>query len=143
LEQFGDGLLSVIEGYRQTGEEQDASAAPPDDPDESSTQATHYWTWRLFEAGFSLDECVAIRNIDQETVLEHAVRAAGDGLHLDPRWCVSEETIEEIEASVEALNRNEIESVVPSLSERFGAPEVRLYLACRAVSEAGRSSDAH
>ena len=143
LEQFGDGLLSVIEGYRQAGEEQDAPAAAPDDPDGSSTEAAHYWTWRLFDAGFSLDECMAIRNIDRETVWEHAVAAAEDGLRLDPRRFFAEETLKEMEASVGEVNREEIELAVPRLLRQFGAREARLYLACRAVAEDGRPSDAH
>ena len=143
LEQFGDELLSVIEGCRQTGQEHDAVAVGPDDLYGRSTEAAHYWTWRLFEAGFSLDECMAVRNIDRETVLEHAVRAAEEGLRMDPRRCVSPEALEEIDASVNAVNRDEIESIVPRLSERFGAREVRLYLACRAVREDGRPNDAH
>ena len=34
-----------------------------------------YWTWRLLAAGFSLDECAAIRGLSRETVQEHAERA--------------------------------------------------------------------
>ena len=31
-----------------------------------------YWTQRLLQAGFSVDECAAIRGLSRETVLEHA-----------------------------------------------------------------------
>jgi ATP-dependent DNA helicase RecQ len=46
-------------------------------------QPPHYWTWRLLQAGFSLDECAAIRGLSREIVQEHAERAKeefeGDG----------------------------------------------------------------
>ena len=36
----------------------------------------HYWTWRLLQAGFSIDDCAAIRGLARETVLGHAQLAA-------------------------------------------------------------------
>ncbi len=38
----------------------------------------HYWTWRLLSAGFTVEECAAIRGLSRETVLEHAQRAERD-----------------------------------------------------------------
>jgi ATP-dependent DNA helicase RecQ len=33
---------------------------------------SHYWTQRLLAAGFTVDECAAIRGLTREVVLEHA-----------------------------------------------------------------------
>ena len=38
----------------------------------SSPPPSHYWTRRLLSAGFSVDECMAIRGLSREAVLEHA-----------------------------------------------------------------------
>ena len=40
-------------------------ASPPRHP-------SHYWTQRLLSAGFTVDECAAIRGSPREVVLEHA-----------------------------------------------------------------------
>ena len=42
---------------------------------QQSSFASHYWTQRLLSAGFSVDECAAIRGLSVEVVLEHARRA--------------------------------------------------------------------
>jgi superfamily II DNA helicase RecQ len=36
---------------------------------------SHYWTWRLLSAGFSVEECASIRGLSCETILEHARQA--------------------------------------------------------------------
>jgi ATP-dependent DNA helicase RecQ len=41
-------------------------------PSSLISHPSHYWTQRLLQAGFSVDECAAIRGISRETVLEHA-----------------------------------------------------------------------
>jgi ATP-dependent DNA helicase RecQ len=158
LEQFGDGLLSVIEDLKHTGAGRDPVAAgtgeavlpgavrqePPGaekrkaDPDKWNSRPAHYWTWRLFDAGFTSDECMAIRNIDRQTLLEHAVRAAEDGRPVALRWCLSEETLEALMATVGSADSDDLESVILRMSDRIGAPEARLFLACRAASEDGR-----
>lgn len=39
----------------------------------------YVWTWRVLDAGFSLEECCAIRKLSSDTVLEHALQALEDG----------------------------------------------------------------
>lgn len=41
-------------------------------PSPSDVPPSHYWTQRLLQAGFSLEECAAIRGISRETILEHS-----------------------------------------------------------------------
>ena len=172
LEQFGDGLLSVLAGHRQasagrepvaaasadeilpgTVQRESLSTAPlegrhvegetariaerGDDPAERNAQPEHYWTWRLFDAGFSAEECMAIRNISRRTLLEHAVQAAEEGRPVAPRWCLSEETLAAVEAAVGSANPDDLASVMLLMPNRVGTQEVRLFLASRAVSEDG------
>ena len=42
----------------------------------SPAHPSHYWTQRLMAAGFSLEECAAIRGLTREVVFEHAKLAA-------------------------------------------------------------------
>jgi len=44
----------------------------------STSHPPHYWTWRLLSAGFTVEECVAIRGLSREVVLEHAQQAEHD-----------------------------------------------------------------
>ena len=48
-----------------------------------------YWTWRLLADGYSADHCAAIRRLTPDQVLDHAVQAAEDGLHVDCRWLLT------------------------------------------------------
>ncbi|MEN6449522.1 MAG: RecQ family ATP-dependent DNA helicase [Thermoguttaceae bacterium] len=40
---------------------------------------SHYWTRRLLAAGFSIDECAAIRGLPRAVILDHVANAAIDG----------------------------------------------------------------
>ena len=40
---------------------------------EPATLPDHYWTGRLLSAGFSIDDCLAIRSLDRITLLQHAL----------------------------------------------------------------------
>ncbi len=39
---------------------------------------SHYWTLRLLAAGFTVDECAAIRGLDRQVIIEHAKRGEQD-----------------------------------------------------------------
>ncbi len=47
--------------------------APPSSP--LSVHPSHYWTRRLLSAGFTIDECMVIRGLSRETILEQARHA--------------------------------------------------------------------
>ena len=49
----------------------------------------HHWTWHLLARGFSVEDCLAIRQIDSETFYDHLLRAAKEGLPVNPHWLVS------------------------------------------------------
>ena len=70
------GLAACVERDRepkaQTNGGEGSDEERSNDTGEPSVAPPHYWTKRLLQAGFSVDECVAIRGIDRKTVLEHA-----------------------------------------------------------------------
>jgi hypothetical protein len=40
-------------------------------PRSVAAKPSAYWTQRLIQAGFTIDECVAIRRLSREEILEH------------------------------------------------------------------------
>ncbi|MEI8375554.1 MAG: ATP-dependent DNA helicase RecQ [Planctomycetota bacterium] len=49
---------------------------------------SYYWTWRLLSQGFSAEECLTIRGITRETLLDHVFQAEGNGLEAIVRQTV-------------------------------------------------------
>jgi ATP-dependent DNA helicase RecQ len=87
-ERYGKTLLEILdessEQRQMQGDELPADPSSPV-PHPSIPQPFHYWTWRLLQAGFSIDDCAAIRGIARETVLEHARLAAEQNQGDSPR----------------------------------------------------------
>ena len=55
---------------------------------------SHYWTWHVLSTGFSVAECMAIRGLEREVVLDHALRAVDAGWPVDPGWFLSPESLQ-------------------------------------------------
>ena len=47
-------------------------------PPPAAAQPAHYWTRRLLAAGFSVEECAAIRRLPRDVILDHARRGEYD-----------------------------------------------------------------
>jgi ATP-dependent DNA helicase RecQ len=54
-------------------------------PREIDFDSSYYWTWRVLSRGFSVDECISIRQLSREEVLADITAATAVGLVLDPR----------------------------------------------------------
>jgi ATP-dependent DNA helicase RecQ len=98
-ERFGISLLEIIataaeqddrtEAYtkkKERGHDEEAADQQGDDAQHSSpavrpsssapiSHPSHYWSWRLLSAGFSVEDCASIRGLSCETILEHARQA--------------------------------------------------------------------
>ncbi len=61
---------------------------------------TYYWTWRLLSAGFTADECMAIRSLTAATVFEHAIQAADAGLAVKADWFLRAEVIAQLQNAI-------------------------------------------
>lgn len=84
IARYGGALLAILGrqadgGPLQTSSEdrEPAEFVPYDSevadvPDSLEPPPSSYWTRRLLSAGFTVDECMAIRGLPRETVLEHA-----------------------------------------------------------------------
>jgi ATP-dependent DNA helicase RecQ len=84
VERYGKTLLEIVgdverrgEGREERGEENEDGGRrteEPAEPDSSGLVPSFYWTHRLLQAGFSVEECAAIRGLDREVILEHEQR---------------------------------------------------------------------
>ena len=89
LRAFASPRPSVREPSRSDPSASPASAPTgsspiPADPDVLAEtmidgQPNYYWTWLLLARGFDVAQCAAIRRLSADTILAHAVAAAGAG----------------------------------------------------------------
>jgi ATP-dependent DNA helicase RecQ len=92
---------------------------------------SYYWTWRLLSQGFPADECLAIRGIARETLLDHVFQAAENGLEVRSTWCLSAETIAALDAVVGDDRPRQIRPLLAQLPPGTRYEEVQIYLKCR------------
>ncbi|MBN2475709.1 MAG: RecQ family ATP-dependent DNA helicase [Pirellulales bacterium] len=94
-------------------------------------QPSHYWTWRLLAAGFTVEQCAAIRGIEHEAVLDHALQAVESGWEVRPEWCLRRELLSALETSIGGNHPEQIRPLLDQLPPGARYEEVQLYLRCR------------
>ncbi len=92
---------------------------------------SHYWTWRLLSAGFSAEECAAIRGLEPDVVLDHALQAADNGLQVRAAWCLTPELLSALESVVGDGQPEQIRPLLARLPEGTRYEQVVLFLKCR------------
>jgi ATP-dependent DNA helicase RecQ len=95
-------------------------------------QPPHYWTWRLLAAGFSMAECMAIRGLSRQAVLDQAIRAVESGWRVRPEWCLAAEQLAAMESIVGRTRPQQIRPLLAQLPPGTLYEEVQFYLKCRA-----------
>jgi ATP-dependent DNA helicase RecQ len=91
----------------------------------------YYWTWRLLSHGFKADECLAIRGITRETLLDHLSQAAENAMKIDLAWCLPTETVAALDVLVRGNVPKQIRPLLAQLPPGTRYEEVQLYLKCR------------
>jgi hypothetical protein len=94
-------------------------------------QPDHYWTWRLFAAGFSAGECAVIRGVGRNVIVGHALRALEDGLPVRCESCLSHELIGELDNVQWPPEPGRVRLILPNLPPGTTYDEVQLFLNCR------------
>jgi ATP-dependent DNA helicase RecQ len=92
---------------------------------------SYYWTWRLLSQGFPAEECLAIRGITRETLLDHVFQAAENGLKIRSAWYLSADTITTLDALVGDHPPTQIRPLLAQLPAGTRYEEVQIYLKCR------------
>ena len=88
--------------------------------------------------GFSAEECLAIRGITREMLLDHVFQAAENGLEVRLSWCLSAETIAALDTVIGDNRPKQIRPLLAQLPPGTRYEEVQIYLKCRD----GRSENA-
>jgi ATP-dependent DNA helicase RecQ len=91
----------------------------------------HYWTWRLLSAGFSVEECEAIREIGRDVILDHLLRAVEEGWPVRAEWCLSAELLEALRRTGGLEEPVQVRSLLSRLPSGTRYEEVQLFLKCR------------
>ena len=97
-------------------------------------QPAHYWTWRLLEAGFAIDECAAIRGLSEEVVADHALRAADAGWEVAAEWLLSPRLIARLDQVIGDAEPSRIRPLLAQLPNGTRYEQVLFYLKCRQQS---------
>ena len=95
-------------------------------------QASHYWTWRLLTAGFTVEECMAVRGCERDVVLDHALRAAEAGWQVEMSWLLSADAIDRLN---QVIGPEPPTRIRPLLGKLPGVryEEVQFFLKCRSA----------
>jgi ATP-dependent DNA helicase RecQ len=97
----------------------------------SAPRPSHYWTWRLLQAGFTVSDCEAIRGLDREVVLDHALRAIESGWPVDVLWFLRAEQVQSLDEVIGSAEPSRIRPLLSKLPASVRYEDVQLYLKCR------------
>lgn len=101
-------------------------------PGDGEAKPTHYWTWLLLHDGYTLAECMAIRSLDRELILDHALRAIDAGWPVDAGWFLSAEQVATFAQVIGPNPPARIRPLLEQLPRGTRYEDVQLYLKCRA-----------
>jgi ATP-dependent DNA helicase RecQ len=112
------------------GESPAALARPSTSNAPAMSRPPHYWTWLLLSRGFEAEECLAIRAITRETLLDHVLQAAENGLEVRLDWCLSPEMIAALDEVIGDKRPQQIRPLLAQLPPGTRYEEVQLYVKC-------------
>lgn len=114
------------------------------DRDEPLTrpQPSYYWTWRLLDAGFGVRDCAEIRGISEDTLLDHLLNAAEQGLVVDARWVLNADELRMLEATFRDDPTVRVRQVLERLPAGFRYQQIQLYRLLHANGGPTRAPDA-
>ncbi|MBC8354058.1 MAG: RecQ family ATP-dependent DNA helicase [Planctomycetes bacterium] len=96
----------------------------------TSPKPSHYWTWRLFADRYTLKDCLAIRGVDEETLVSHLSRSVDEGLDVQPRWFLTDEQLAAVEPLADLAPSERLRAIVADLPDNVRYEHVALYLKC-------------
>jgi hypothetical protein len=96
---------------------------------------SYFWTWRLLADGYSAEQCAAIRRLQPDEVLDHALRAAEDGLHVDCHWLLSSIQLGTLKELVDSQPPQRRYDLVAQLPKGLRSEHLLLYLKCRSSTD--------
>ncbi|MDA1056146.1 MAG: RecQ family ATP-dependent DNA helicase [Planctomycetota bacterium] len=104
---------------------QNARVDPPTGP-----RPSHFWTWRLLSDGYTLDDCIAARGLDEATIVSHLARSIDEGLAVQPSWFLTSEQLAVVEPLADLAPSERLRAIVADLPDNVRCEHVALYLKC-------------
>ena len=114
--------------------QQDLSKLRLDRPEPNSVQPNFFWTWRLLADGYSMDHLRQVRQIDEETIFNHVLRATENNLPVQAEWLLSEEKIDTLSKLVLKHPSARTSKLISELPADFLPQELVYFLKCQSSS---------
>jgi ATP-dependent DNA helicase RecQ len=92
---------------------------------------SYYWTWRLLDRGFTQSECALIRDLDEDSVLDHAIRAACEGRYVPLNAFLPDDLIDQLDTLAQSDATLNQQLVSGGLPDGVTARLVELYVCSR------------
>ena len=137
----GENALDTPLEDHDSGTQSASLSEIPSDSDEPLERPNYFWTWRLVEEGcFSLEEMLAIRDIEYVTFWDHLVLAAEAGLPIQVDRVMEDSEIATIESAIDGENSPNLtgdsvqfHELHSQISPHIPVGQLRLFLKCRAI----------
>ena len=100
-------------------------------PDPTSVQPSFFWTWRLLADGYSVEHLQQVRQLDVETIFDHAIRALENDLPGELDWLLTQEKIQTMERLVADHPDERKSNLIAKLPLGFLPQELIYFFKCR------------
>ena len=78
---------------------------------------------------------MAVRRLDEETIVSHLSRAVDEGLTVQPSWFLDEGQLAAVEPLADLAPSERLRAIVADLPDNVRYEHVALYLKCVAVNK--------
>jgi ATP-dependent DNA helicase RecQ len=91
----------------------------------------YHWTWLLLSRDFTVEECMSIRGISRNMLMDHVLQAAANGLAIKADWILDAGTIAALDRVVGDELPEQIRPLLARLPAGTRYEEVQIYLQSR------------
>ncbi|MCP4097447.1 MAG: hypothetical protein GY748_14510, partial [Planctomycetaceae bacterium] len=112
----------------------DLSKLRLDRPEPHSVQPNFFWTWRLLADGYSMDHLRQVRQIDEETIFSHVLRATENNLPVQAEWLLSDEKIATLNKLISQHPSDRTSKLISKLPSDCLPQELVYFLKCQTAS---------
>ena len=100
-------------------------------PEPQQVQPTFYWTWRLLADGYSVAHLRQVRNLDDETIFDHAIRAIEANYETKLEWLLEPKKIDMLQTYVAENPSARRSSLLSGLPRKLANYELMFFLKSR------------
>lgn len=107
-------------------------AADAELPPRGQKRPSHFWTWRLFNEGYSLEHVLQVRQLEEAIVVDHVLRSANEGFPVKAHWLLDRDRIEILERFVADNVGERLPKLLAALPNELQSNDLLFFLQCRA-----------